>query len=211
MRNQGPLTGNEHFEFAGKPQVPLVMNFWAWAMSRLIMDGPRGDLAEFIVRMALDEDLTIPKRGWGECDIVCRDGTRVEVKCSSLLQEWERDSVSRPVFSIAKTANCGIGEVDGTYRYIGRDGLPPTRRSDVYVFCLFATPDRVTADPLKLEQWEFYVASTALIDDVFGDRKSVNIPALNKLGAIKCNFYGIQQAVQDALQYQKIQKGACSI
>ena len=191
------LSGDEHFEIEGMPQPVILSDFWSWAMSRLLMDGPRGDLAEFIVRMALDEDLESPKRGWGECDIVCKDGLRVEVKCSSYLQEWNRSSPSRPVFSIAKTLNCDIAEVDGEYMYVGRDSLPPCRRSDVYVFCLFINGDRGTADPLKLEQWRFYVASTTLIDENLGDRKTVSIPTLKKIGAIECDFYGLKPGVHD--------------
>ena len=195
------LTGDEHFEFDGMPQPVLVSDFWAWAMSRLLMDGPRGDLAEFIVRMALEENISIPKRGWGECDIVCKDGTRIEVKCSSYLQEWERSAPSRPVFSIAKTVNCDVAEVDGAYRYVGRDGSPAQRRSDIYVFCLFAHSDRETADPLKLDQWQFFVAATRKIDELLGDRKSASIPTLEKIGAARCNFYGIQREVNEIVQH----------
>ena len=202
---QGLLRGDEHFEFDGMPQPEMVKDFWAWAMSRLIMDGPRGDLAEFIVRIALNEDIQTPKRGWGECDIVCHDGLRVEVKCSSLLQEWERDTPSNPVFSIAKTLNCDIAEVDGTYRYVGRDGSPPKRRSDLYVFCLFTNTNRSTADPRRLEQWTFYILSTDSINKKFGDRRSINIPALEKAGATRCDFYGIQPAV-DAIRHNIQQK-----
>ena len=200
-QKRGLMTGDEHFEFNGMPQPEMIRDFWAWAMSRLIMDGPRGDLAEFIVRMALEEDIQTPKRGWGECDIVCRDGLKIEVKCSSLLQEWERDTPSKPVFSIAKTLNCDIADVGGVYRYVGRDGSPPRRRSDLYVFCLFTNADRETADPTRLEQWEFYVMATEAINEAFGDRRSVNIPALKKAGAKQCDFYEIQQAVDDIRRY----------
>lgn len=195
MQEQKALTGDEHFEYDGMPQPVLVSDFWSWAMSRLIMDGPRGDLAEFIVRMALDEDIGVPKRGWGECDIVCKDGVRIEVKCSSYLQEWERSTPSRPVFSIAKTVNCDIAEIDGEYRYIGRDGSAPQRRSDIYVFCLFSNADRRTADPLKLDQWRFWVAATTTIDEVMGDQKRVSIQGMEKIGAAECDFYGLQREV----------------
>lgn len=195
---QTVLTGDEHFEIDGMPQPVIVSDFWAWSMSRLLADGPRADLAEFIVRMALDESITIPKRGWGECDIVCRNGIRVEVKCSSFLQEWERSSISRPVFSVAKTVNCDVAEVDGSYRYVGRDGSAAKRRSDVYVFCLFSNHDRNTADPIKLEQWNFYVAATALIDKKLGDKKTASIATLERIGVEAYDFYELKMAIYDA-------------
>lgn len=96
MKDKKVLSGKELFLINNEPQEKTVKDFWAWSLSRLLMDGPRGDLAEYIVRMALDEDVETPKRGFGECDIVYR-GCRIEVKCSSLLQEWEREKPSRPI------------------------------------------------------------------------------------------------------------------
>ena len=64
------LSGGELFEFGGSPLPTSIEDFWAWSMSRLIADGPRGDLAEFIVNTALSMDMSEPKRGWGECDIL---------------------------------------------------------------------------------------------------------------------------------------------
>lgn len=60
-REQTVLTGNENFEMHGIAQDANISDFWAWSMSRLLADGPRGDLAEFIVRLALGESITIPK------------------------------------------------------------------------------------------------------------------------------------------------------
>ena len=162
------MDGSEPFEFRGAPLPSSVKDFWAWSMSRLIADGPRGDLAEFIINTALGMDMTEPKRGWGECDIVYPHGgkpVRIEVKCSTLLQAWERPSPPKPVFSIAKTLNCDIEDAGDGYRYIGRDGSPPKRRSDIYVFCLFAEEDRSRANPMVLDQWRFYVVPTAAIDE----------------------------------------------
>ena len=124
------LSGSELFEFGGSPLPASIKDFWAWSMSWLIADGPRGDLAEFIVNTALGMDMSEPKRGWGECDILYpHEGRtiRIEVKCSTLLQAWERPSPPKPVFSIAKTLNCDIEDTGGGYRYISR-AAPPQRR-----------------------------------------------------------------------------------
>ena len=194
MKDKKVLSGKEPFLINNELQEKTVKDFWAWSLSRLLMDGPRGDLAEYIVRMALDEDVETPKRGFGECDIVYRD-CRIEVKCSSLLQEWERKKLSRPVFSIAKTVNCDIAERDGKYYYVGRDGSEAKRRSDVYVFCLFANINRETANPLDMNQWKFWIASTAKINEVFGDRRSISLGSFKKIDAIECEYCGIKDAV----------------
>lgn len=193
------LTGNEQFSCAGSPLSATVKDFWAWSMSQLMGDGPRGDLAEFIVNTALGIDTTIPKKGWGECDIIY-NGLRIEIKCSAYLQAWERPSLSKPVFSIAKTVNCDIGEFEGSYRYIGRDGSPPQRRSKIYVFCLFAATERELADPMKLDQWEFYIVPTSLINEKLGDQRKISLQGIERLGVSKCGYSEIKSAV-DSLQF----------
>lgn len=192
------MDGSEPFEFRGAPLPSSVKDFWAWSMSRLIADGPRGDLAEFIVNTALGMDMTEPKRGWGECDIVYPHGgkpVRIEVKCSTLLQAWERPSPPKPVFSIAKTLNCDIEDTGDGYRYIGRDGSPPKRRSDIYVFCVFAEEDRSRANPMVLDQWRFYVVPTAAIDEQLGDQRKISLLGLSRIGAIECSYDEIRPTV----------------
>jgi hypothetical protein len=189
------LRGDELFEFDGMPQPVNVSDFWAWAMSRLIADDPRGDLAEFIVRVALSEDIKTPKHGWGECDIDYRD-KRVEVKCSSVLQAWHREKDSTPRFGIAPTTNCMIKQDDaGKWYYHGPDGSGCYRRSDVYVFCLFANSDRDSADLLKLEQWIFWVLPTSVLDKQVEGQKHITIPSMEKLGAVKTDYHGLRSVV----------------
>ena len=186
------LDGVEPFEFNGSPLPATVKDFWAWAMSRLIADGPRGDLAEFIVNTALGMDMSKPKRGWGECDIVYPFGEkliRIEIKCSTFLQAWERPSLSKPVFSISKTYPCDIGEYEGGYRYVGRGDNPDLRRrSNIYVFCLYAETERTKAWPLDLGQWQFYIVPTTIIDSQLGDQRKISLQGLERIEAIHCQY-----------------------
>lgn len=188
------LSGNETFSCGDSMLDTTIKDFWAWSMSRLMGDGPRGDLAEFIVNTALGVDTTIPKKGWGECDIVY-NGIRIEIKCSTYLQAWERPTLSKPVFSIAKTVNCDIGEVNGVYQYIGRDGKPPERRSELYIFCLFAATEREQADPMQLDQWEFYIVPTSLINEKLGDQRKISLQGIGRLGISKVGYADIKTVV----------------
>ncbi len=193
------LDGDQPFR-QGERQLPVkVGDFWAWALSRLLADGPRGDLAEFIVNTALGTDMTVPKRGWGECDIIYR-GKRIEVKCSSVLQEWERADPSKPTWGIAKTMPCDVALVDGKFKFIGRDKEAiPERRSEVYVFCLFAEKNREIADPLDFDQWEFYVAPTRVINEKLGNQRQISICGLQKIGAAPCTYSDLKAAVDECL------------
>lgn len=204
---QTVLNGNEPFTFETIPLAETVHDFWAWAMSRLLADGPRGDLAEFIVNTALGVDTTVAKRGWGECDIIY-DSVRIEIKCSSVLQAWDRPTESRPVFSISKTLNCDIKETQTGYEYIGRDGSPPQRRSEIYVFCLYAHSDRKTANPLSLDQWKFFIVPTPLINEKCGDRRSINLTGIAKLGVTASRFNEIKPAIDSIISQYKAKKAA---
>lgn len=193
------LHGSEQFTFNQDALSVTVKDFWAWAMSRLIADGPRGDLAEFIVNTALGIDTTIPKKGWGECDIIY-NGVRIEIKCSSLLQAWDRDQPSKPVFSISKTYSCDIGQDGDRYVYVGHDDSEPQRRSEIYVFCLYSHTDRATANPMILDQWQFYIVPTRLINEVFPTRRTLTLPGLAKLGAEPCSYGEIKAQVDAIIQ-----------
>jgi len=194
------LDGTEPFEVGGRSLPETVKDFWAWSMSRLIADGPRGDLAEFIVNTALGMDMSEPKRGWGECDIVYPYGDkliRIEIKCSTLLQAWERQTPPKPVFSIAKTLNCDIAETSDGYRFVGRDGTLPQRRSAIYVFCLFAEENRSAAWPLNLDQWQFYIVPTKTIDDALGDQRKISIQGLERINAIQSKYGNLKQYIDE--------------
>lgn len=67
------------------------------------------------------------------------------------IQSWRQKDFSAITFSIKKTQNNTSKEVK--------------RHADVYVFCLLKMKDQEQIDPLKLEQWEFYVLLTYKIDN----------------------------------------------
>ena len=192
------MSGEECFHSENRELPVTVKNFWAWSMSRLLADGPRADLAEFIVNTALGLDITNAKRGWGECDILYED-IRIEIKCSSLLQAWERKSPSNPVFSIAKTLNCDVKETETGYVYVGRDSSEPQRRSDIYVFCLFANSDRASADPLDMDQWRFFVVPTHVINEKCGNKKSLTLNGIQRLGDYEVKYGQIKSAVDSVI------------
>lgn len=180
------LTGSEHFVFDEKPINKLLLDFWSWKNSNLLVDDIRGYMAEFIVMSALEQDLTIPKKGWEEYDILYND-IKIEIKSSAFIQAWEQRKLSNPRFSIRKTSNEFLHAAFETKRH-----------SDVYVFCLFACKDRDAANPLVLNQWEFFVVPTKRIDAILNNQKTICLAAINILSPIKCNYEGLRESVDIA-------------
>ena len=179
------LTGNEHFTNNGTPINRLLLDFWSWQASDLLSNTLRGALAEYIVATALDIDASSERTSWYEYDLLYGD-TRIEVKSSAYLQSWERDGFSRISFSIYPSR---------PYTTSIWNDYDISRHSDIYVFCLFTSKDRDTANPMLLEQWDFYVVRTADIDATLGTQKSVSLSTLETLPHKRCAYDDLKRAI----------------
>ena len=180
------LTGNEHFLYNGVPINRLLLDFWSWQASELLSNTLRGALAEFIVATALDIDTDEHRVNWYEYDLKYGD-CRIEVKSSAYLQSWEREGYSRISFNIypSRPVTASIWDNDDI-----------SRHSDVYVFCLFKTKDREQADPMLLEQWDFYIVKTADINERLGNQRTITISSIENLPHIKCNYEDLKQSIE---------------
>jgi hypothetical protein len=162
-------TGNEPLSDTGE----TLLDFWKWNGSDLVSNATRGRLAEFIVASALGIDLTIPRDEWSAWDLTSSEGIKIEVKSAAYLQSWSQSSLSKISFSIrpARAWDGSSGEFAAT----------PSRQSDIYVFCLLKHQEKETLDPLNLDQWEFYVVSTAAINGYQRSNSSITLNSLRSL------------------------------
>ena len=77
---------------------------------------------------------------------------RVEVKCTGYFQTWRTDDkVSQNRYYSIKPAH---DKVKNTFE----------RQNDIYVFCLLLGNTREEANPLNLNNWEFYIVPTSVIN-----------------------------------------------
>lgn len=181
-------TGNEPFLNTDMADIRLV-DFWAWGFSDLLGNTERGKLAEFIVAIALgisDDTIT---GNWHKYDLQTKDGIRIEVKASAYIQTWEQQKESKIMFSIRPT----YGWDSATNEY----GKEPKRHSDVYVFCVLKHKEQSTVNPLDLNQWEFYVLSTVVLNKVLPKQKSVTLNKLIKCGAAVCDFKNLKDTIYE--------------
>lgn len=179
------LTGDELFYYDGLAMNYSVSDFWRWSSSTLLSNTMRGILAEFIVARSLNIDTDSSRIEWDAYDL--RYGkTRIEVKCSSYLQAWEQKNLSKINFSIAPhrswTPEAGYSD-------------EVCRHSDLYIFCLFSAKDRTTANPIMLEQWEFYLLPTSILDEHCGEQRTISLQSLLSLDPICCNYETLKTAV----------------
>lgn len=189
-------SGDEPITFLGEPAGCSVKDFWSWNCSDLLDNTLRGEYAEFIVAAALKLNISSQRVSWDPWDLTYplawvdaagrRQDVRIEVKSSAYCQSWHQRQLSKIVFGIRPTRLQGG---DGRYSKETR------RQSDVYVFCLLAERDPEKADPLQLEQWEFYVLPTGRLDESCGEQKTISLASLLKLNPLKTDYHGIEAAV----------------
>ncbi len=140
-----------------------IIDFWKWSMSDLLSNVTRGIFAEFIVLTAIGLDKAHVRDEWADYDLLSLDGKiRIEVKSASYIQAWGQKQLSNISFSIKPSERIG------------------DRPSDKYVFCLLKHIDQNTIDPMKLEQWEFYVVNTTEINKL-GNQKTISLGSLIKI------------------------------
>ncbi len=174
-------SGEELFRAGPENLGPNLLDFWRWSASDLLGDATLGVIAEFIVSRALGLDSAARLSSRGACDFLLNYGRlKIAVSSASCIQSGTRvkpASIRFPLRSVpARNGSAGVLPVN------------LKKGADVYVFCLFTNADRQTADPLDVSQWEFYVARSAALDSNFPLGKSIGLPGLQKLGAVKGGY-----------------------
>ncbi len=181
----------ERFHIDGTPLDTTLVDFWAWAMSDLVSNAPRGVLAEFLVAVALGLHVGL-RDPWDAYDLLTTGGIRVEVKSCAYCQSWKQKAESKIIFPIypSRTWDHESGKT--------LLSAEARRQADVYVFCVLAHKLKETIDPLNIGQWIFFVLPTRVLEDRFPRQKTIGLAALQKAGALQVSFVGLRAAVEEA-------------
>lgn len=168
-----PKSGAEKITFRNTDINYSLLNFWQWSVSDILSNATRGRFAEFIVGTAIGLDVKNLRDEWDAYDLTTNDGIKIEIKSASYIQSWRQFDYSPISFSIkpAKHWDAENGMTKGE----------PKRHADLYVFCLLSHKDQGTIDPLKMEQWDFYVLPTFKLDNYKRSKSSITLNSLMKL------------------------------
>ena len=170
-----PKTGSEHLEDNGKKIEYNLLCFWRWSVSDILSNATRGRFAEFVVGTAVELDPTDLRDEWDAYDLTTSSGIRIEVKSAAYIQSWNQKKYSTISFSI-KPAK--LWDAKENMRKGGS-----ARPADVYVFCRLKHKEQETINPLKMEQWDFYVLPTFVLDNYGRSQSSITINSLVKLSS----------------------------
>ena len=172
-------TGDEHFHRAGQPLDLSLLGFWQWSASDLVSNATRGILAEYIVASALGIAEGV-RAEWDAFDLEMKSGIKIEVKSAAYLQSWYHKELSAIRFGIQPTRAW-----DATTNELATE---PERQADIYVFCVLNHKDQESLDPLNLDQWNFYVLPTSILDEKCPTQKTTGLSSLLKLNPRKATY-----------------------
>ncbi len=167
-----PKNGQEVVTYNGTHTQYTLNDFWRWSLSDLVSNTNRGLFAEFIVGTAINFDINNPRQEWEAFDLLLNNEIKIEVKSSAYIQSWNQKKYSSIVFSIKPSKYW-----DTTTNLESES----KRHSDVYVFCHLKHKDQETINPLKLEQWDFYVVPTSIFDSYEGSKTVISLKGLQSL------------------------------
>lgn len=149
----------------------------------------RGVLAEYLVAQALGAAAGA-RVEWDACDVRTPDGILVEVKSAAFVQSWHQKRLSSLSFSIHPShawdsaSNVTLAE--------------QRRTAHVYVFCVLAHRDKQTVDPLILNQWDFYVLPTSVLNKKCPRQKTISLSSLLRLNPAAVKYQELSDAVRQA-------------
>jgi len=189
METTSHKTGREIFNSNGSSIGFTLSDYWSWSHSDLVINIERGKLAEFIVATALGITNHI-STAWDSFDLSFM-GRGVEVKSSSYLQSWYQK----------KESSIGFG-VQPTHAWSAETGEYSTehkRQADVYVFCLLKHKDKSTLNPLNLDQWDFYIVPTTLLNELVPTQKTISLSFFQRNNISSIGYDGIRPQIEQIL------------
>ena len=180
------MQGNEKFTFNKQVLNFDITDFWRFQYSNIY--SLHGEIAEFIVARALGITEAQNSEYWTLWDITYK-GIKIEVKATAYFHLWNEDGkVSAPrTFSIAKA--------NGSYDPEKAGNSELCRQNDIYIFCLINGDTKETSYPLDLDNWEFYVVPTVVIDEKCGNQKKISIGRIRNLGFEKVKYCDLKNEI----------------
>jgi hypothetical protein len=185
--NVEPKTGEEHFRSGNTNLDFTVLDFWQWTASDLVSNATRGLVAEFIVASALGLATGV-RDEWQAYDLETSSGKKIEVKSAAYLQSWGQNKPSKISFNVRPTR---AWDAD-----TGSFSSEVKRQANIYVFALLAHRDKNSVDPLNLDQWEFYVVPTSLLDARARSQHSITLKSLRQLCPVPVRFSELKSAIE---------------
>ncbi len=187
------LTGGEQFKNTGQKKFS-ILEFWQYGFSSLNSNVLRGVVAEFLVENALKDKSEIEVRSpWGDYDVLYK-GKKIEVKCTSYIQDWDQNKLTTIKWSGLRAKKLYYSEAVSKL-----SDMDPTKdyKADIYILSLFKHQEHGTLDILDINQWCFYVLTREQIKTISGNRMEITLVKLKKAGIEPVGFSELKESIQN--------------
>jgi len=186
------LTGNEFF----KNNNFSILDFWQYGFSNLNSNVLRGSLAEFIIENLLKDKSEVGVRNpWNDYDILYKN-RKIEVKCSSYIQDWDQEDFSKIIFSGLKAKDLYWSKAVGEFNRDNRKEY----KADIYVLCLVDHKDIETLDLLDLEQWSFFILTKEQLKNISNDGSSISLTRLEKNDVASIKYLEVKEYIDNIIE-----------
>ena len=167
------MTGKEAFTFNNENIGFDFLDFWKFHYSNIY--DLQDKIAEFIVSKALGVHEAQNDQYWTLWDISYRN-KRIEVKETSYYHSFNEEG------KVSDQRVFGITKANGSYDPDKSGNAEFCRQNDIYVFCLNTGNTRNASYPLNLNNWEFYIIPTSIINEQCGNNKTISLGRIKRLG-----------------------------
>lgn len=183
------VTGNEKFIVDGKDLEFGILDLWKYKYSNIF--NMQEVIAEFIVEKALGLTKSQNTDYWTLFDILYRN-YRIEVKETGYYHSWNEDG------KISQVRNFGISKANSSYEEQETENKFE-RQNDIYVFCLNTGTTKETSNPMNLNNWEFYIVPTSIINEECGNNKHISLGKVRKL-AKQIKYTEIKETIDSIIE-----------
>lgn len=162
---------NNKFIFNEKELSFGLLEFWQQKYSNIY--NMQEVIAEFLVEKALGIDKAQNTDYWTLYDILYRN-YRIEIKETSYYHPWNENGI------VSKYRSFGITKANSNYDIKDCENKFE-RQNDIYVFCLNTGNTKEESNPMNLNNWEFYIVPTSIINEKCGNNKTITLGKVRKL------------------------------
>jgi len=165
-----------------------VNKFWQWTYSDIMINKNREDFGLFIVAHAL-ELTKMPRINWGDIDLRYQR-KKISIRTSGYIQSWKQKKSKRILFDISKKKGIDAKKEDSlTFK---------NREADLYIFNFHKEKVVKKADVLEIDQWDFYIVLTSVLDEHYPNKNKIGLRSLSKI-ATKVKHERIKSIIDDLI------------
>lgn len=187
------MTGNEKFIFDDKELEFGILDFWKYKYSNVW--NIQEYIAEFLIEKALGLEKSQNTDSWTLYDINYRN-KRIEIKETSFYHPWNENG------NISNQRVFGITMANSSYENSLEENKFE-RQNDLYVFCLNIGTTKEESNPMNINNWEFYVAPTKIINDTCGNNKTISLGKVKNI-AKQVDYFDIKKYIDDLIDKEEI-------